>query len=365
MRIFNIYHNSLRILLAGFLLLSCENVADSGSSQTRQTGDWLIPSGEVFDGGPGKDGIPALTTPPVVALDQISYLSDDDLVLLYQTGDEVRAYPHPILDWHEIINDDIEGTKFSVSYCPLTGSGIGLSREIKVNNAAQETTFGVSGLLYNTNLIMYDRLTDSYWSQMKFQSVHGELIGQEPDFILLIETTFGTLKKLYPDAEVVSNSTGVYSTSQYGRYPYGDYKSNDDRLLFPISPDDNRLPRKERVFGIIGETERRVYQFKHFSNGIQVISDELDGKSLVIAGNDDLNFITAYLAETNDGTKLTFTARLDDLPNIMEDNNGNVYDIFGRVVAGPDQGRQLRAPESYIAFWFAWGAFYPGIDIYE
>ncbi|MGD9489887.1 MAG: DUF3179 domain-containing protein [Calditrichaceae bacterium] len=365
MRIYNINSAALSVFFAGILLLSCENVADSGSSQSRQTGDWLIPAGEVFDGGPGKDGIPALTSPEVVPSDQISYLSDDDLVLIYKSGDITRAYPHPILDWHEIINDEVNGVKLSVSYCPLTGSGIGLSREIKVNNAARETTFGVSGLLYNTNLIMYDRLTDSYWSQMKFQSVHGELIGQEPEFILIIETTFGTLKKMYPNAEVVSNSTGVYGTSQYGRYPYGDYKTNDGRLLFPISPDDNRLPRKERVLGIIGETENRVYQFKHFSNDIRVISDELDGKTLVIAGSENLNFMTAFYAETNDGTKLTFTPRLDDLPNIMEDNSGNVYDIFGLAVVGPDQGRQLRAPESYIAFWFAWGAFYPGIDIYE
>ncbi len=113
-------------------------------------GDWLIPQNEVRDGGPGKDGIPALQTPPRVSVDDPAnhYLEDEDLVLGYYYDGEIVAYPHDILDWHEIINDKVGGQAIAVTYCPLTGTGIGWERIIE----EEETTFGVSGLLYNSNL---------------------------------------------------------------------------------------------------------------------------------------------------------------------------------------------------------------------
>ena len=348
-------------------LTACEEV--SGPKETdsndKENSGWLIPENLIFDGGPGKDGIPALTKPDFIPVFQINYLDNNDLVLLYRNNDIVRAYPHPILDWHEIINDELNGKNISVSYCPLTGSGIGYSGIIDYENSMRETTFGVSGLLYNTNLILYDRLTDSYWSQMKLQCVAGELIGQNTDFIPLIETTFGTAKTLFPAMEVVSNSTGVYSVSQYAIYPYGDYKTDNNRLLFPIISDDTRLPRKERVLGVLGDNNNRVYQFKNFTNAINVINDQLGDLPIVVIGSKDLNFIVAYVRRNNEGEELNFTNSDEKLPAVMKDDKDNIYDLFGKVISGPDLEEQLEYSKSFMAFWFSFGAFYPGIDIYQ
>src|SRR3990172_4124896 len=154
------------ILLASILFTyGCDEL---NSDSTEVPGDWLIPKDQIFDGGPGKDGIPALTNPQFASALSTSYLNNNDLVLIIKIGGEIRIYPHPILDWHEIINDDISGTKFTLTYCPLTGSGIAWNRVIN----GKETTFGVSGLLYNSNLIPYDRASNSNWSQMKMLSVN-------------------------------------------------------------------------------------------------------------------------------------------------------------------------------------------------
>lgn len=355
------YINKFIFLLAGLLILqSCAEVFES-PTQAVNTGDWLIPGSQVYDGGPGKDGIPALRNPEFISASQARYLSSNSRVLIYKRQGEVKAYPHPILDWHEIINDNVNGANITISYCPLTGSGIGYDSTVRNNNNYESTTFGVSGMLYNSNLILYDRLTDSYWSQMRMQCVGGNLKGQFPLFVHLVETTFGTLKKLYPNALVVSTNTGIYSADQYQRYPYGDYRTNHNKLLFPVSPSDGRLPRKERVLGVIGDQSSRAYQFKHFTPDIQVINDEIDGLPIVVAGSLNLDFAIAFQRADS---LITMKKTNEPLPAVMEDSNGNVFNIFGEVIAGPDQGARLSRIKSYIAFWFSFGAFYPGIEIY-
>jgi hypothetical protein len=354
------------IILSICILSSCNEVSSPSENNDSSEGvDWLIPENQIFDGGPGKDGIPALNNPGFVSASQAGYLANQDLVVLYKHGDEVRAYPHPILDWHEIINDGTNAEKIAVSYCPLTGSAIGYSQMIDVAvGGSQQTTFGVSGLLYNTNLILYDRLTDSYWSQMKLQCVAGDLKGLEPKLVSIIETTFGTAKTLYPQLKVVSNETGIYNSSQYNVYPYGSYRTNNDRLIFPISTDDSRLPRKQRVLGVLGEVTNRVYQLKDFADDVKVINDELDGRALVIVGSNQLNFMAAYYSIDSQGNEITLSATENNLPNVMQDAKGNIYDIFGKVTSGPNEGMQLEQAKSFIAFWFSFGAFYPGIEIY-
>ena len=144
----------LALLAILFLQIACEDMV---SSSTQISGEWLIPQNEVFDGGPGKDGIPAISNPNLVGNSSINYMNNDDLVIGVKFDGEIRGYPHPILDWYEIINDKINDNYFSITYCPLTGSTINYNRDLNGNI----TTFGVSGLLYNTNLIPYDRATNS------------------------------------------------------------------------------------------------------------------------------------------------------------------------------------------------------------
>ena len=240
------------------LFLICIAITFSCEKDKETSGIWLIPSDQVFDGGPGKDGIPALENPLKISNPQ--FLTDFDLVIGYYDGSDAVAYPHVILDWHEIINDELNGFPFAITYCPLTGTGIGWDRKID----GVITTFGVSGLLYNNNLIPYDRKTDSNWSQMRNECVNGELIGNPIPTFTVVETSWRTWKAMFPDTKVVSTNTGF--SRQYGVYPYGDYKTNHRNLIFPLNPDDARLDRKERVHGVIINGEAKVYRFSTFLN---------------------------------------------------------------------------------------------------
>ncbi len=348
------------LLFVSLFLTACAD-SFSGNNNSNLGKDWLIPANEVYDGGPGKDGIPALSNPAFVSPAEATYLSSSSRVLVYKNDNNVRIYPHAILNWHEIINDNVSGTKITISYCPLTGSGIGYESKVEQEGISKETTFGVSGLLYNTNLILYDRLTDSYWSQMRLQCVGGELKGQYPDFVPLLETSFASAKQMFPTATVVSSNTSIYSENQYKRYPYGDYRTNNNNLIFPVSPDDNRLPRKERVLGIVSETVKRVYRFKNFSNSIQVINDDLGGIPVVIAGSKSFDFISAFRRPS---PSVTMQETSLALPAVMEDSNGNIYSVLGEVIQGAALGSRLKTVQSFTAFWFSFGAFYPGIEIY-
>jgi hypothetical protein len=341
-----------------FTTTSCEtetlpgmNSANSGTME-----GWLIPVNKVLSGGPGKDGIPALSSPDKIGLNQSGndYLRDDDLVLGFKSGEDIIAYPHPILDWHEIINDVAGTTSIAVTYCPLTGTGIAWNRIID----NQITTFGVSGLLYNTNLIPYDRLTGSNWTQIGLLCVNGELRNRKPDVLPMIEMPWGTWKQLFPESLVVSSSTD-YNRS-YGHYPYGDYKTST-RLLFP-APEDNRLNIKERVLAIIKNDKAKVYRFDSFSEKQVVIHDVFRGENLAIIGKRG-DYMIAFGSRMEDGEILNLKASETD--GFLTDQEGNEWNLFGEAVRGPRRGEQLPAVTSFMGYWFSIAAFYPDPGIYE
>jgi hypothetical protein len=338
---------------------SCEQAVTTGSGQgTSVSGDWLIPKDQIHDGGPGKDGIPALTDPAFVSADAANFLSDNDLVLGVLIGNVVRAYPHPILDWHEIINDSPGGMNLSITYCPLTGSGIAWDR----NQSGGPTTFGVSGLLYNSNLIAYDRGTNSNWSQMRLQCVNGPLQGTEAQTYRVIETNWKTWKQLYAQSEVVSVNTGY--SRPYGNYPYGDYKTSPF-LIFPAANDDGRLGRKDRVHGVIIGDRTKVYPLASFGDTTSVINDVFNGTPLIAVGNTQKNFAAMYQRRLTDGTELSFVPLQDEFPAVMADNEGTKWDVFGRGLSGPRAGQSLEHPRAYTAYWFAWAAFFPNAEIHR
>jgi len=344
----------LILIIANLISAGCDLIS---SENADVSGEWLIPKDQIYDGGPGKDGIPALTNPQFASVSATSYLENDDLVIVIKIAGEIRIYPHPILDWHEIINDETGGTKFAITFCPLTGSGIAWERVIN----GLETTFGVSGLLYNSNLIPYDRGSNSNWSQMKLLSVNGSLIGKPANTFPVIETSWLTAKQTFPQAKVVTTSTG-YSRS-YGTYPYGDYKTNNGLLLFPVSPDDTRLPRKERVLGILAGNEARAYRFQESGSETGLFEDKLGGKNLAVIHSKERNIIAAYQSELDDGTAVNLSAVQNEFPVVMSDADGNKYNIFGEITEGPKQGSKLKPVTSMIAYWFAWAAFYPNTGI--
>lgn len=326
------------------------NGANNGSSE------WLIPQNNVLDGGPGKDGIPALDAPDFIPVNEVDFLDDDDLVIGFKVGDDVRAYPHPILDWHEIINDEIGNIRVAITYCPLTGTGIGWDRDLPSGT----TTFGVSGLLYNTNLIPYDRGTDSNWSQMLLESVQGPMAGTDIETHQVVETSWGTWKKLYPESQVVSTNTGW--SRNYDRYPYGDYRTNNNSLFFPVSVNDTRLPAKERVLGIVTERKAaKAYRFNSFpTTGVGLRKDVFAGDNLILIGSQEFNILQVYVQPEN----LNFEAVQNEFPVVMRDNEGNRWNLFGEAVSGPRVGQKLPETRSFIGYWVAWGAFYEGLEIY-
>lgn len=319
---------------------------------------WLIPVEEVLDGGPGKDGIPSLDQADYIAIDHplLSIMQDEDLIVGVLVNGHARAYPHRILDWHEIVNNTVGDENITINYCPLTGTAFSWKSES--NNVF--STFGVSGLLYNANLILYDRETDSYWSQMRLQCVSGAEKGEQAQVLDLIETTWGQWKALYPNSDVLSPDTGW--PRNYSIYPYGDYKTNHDFLLFPAAPLSTIFPNKKRVFAILDRKQAKVYKFEDFEGG-NIIKDSFNGVEFVLVG--DENFIAAYhLPSEFQNRTYTYEVVPGENSSVFKDDRGSRYSIFGQVVEGTNAGLQLVQARSVTSYWFAVAAFYPNPEIY-
>lgn len=334
------------------------NSGGGNSGGGSNTNFWSIPVNKVVDGGPGRDGIPSIDAPifydgsdPRVD----TYMLAEDLVVGIIKNGEARAYPHRILDWHEVVNDEINGEKFTLNYCPLTGSAF--SWESKVGGV--ETTFGVSGLLYNTNLILYDRLTESNWSQLTLECVNGESIGEVPRTQPILETTWATWKTMFPNTKILSNEQNL--NRNYGSYPYGPYRTDHDFFLFPLDPLNPALPNKQRVHAILISTLSKAYAFDKFAGG-KAVKDGFGGKNILVVGNEHI--INSF--ELN-GTQnnLTFTYDFSGSSHFFTDNEGNKWSITGEAVDGPRTGQKLIPTKSFNSFWFALALFYPNPIIYN
>ncbi|SDL73572.1 DUF3179 domain-containing protein [Kriegella aquimaris] len=353
--------NTLVFLVYALSLFSCSSSSTQETQNTSGTRpsnsnpdpnetentytDWLIPVSDVLDGGPGRDGIPALENPDMVKAENASLLSDTDLVLGYKNGNDIRAYQHIVLDWHEIVNDNIGDASLAITYCPLTGTGIGWNRFID----GSDTTFGVSGLLYQTNLIPFDRATKSNWSQILGESVNGSLAGKDIDLITLVETDWKTWKAMFPNTIVISLNTGFSRT--YGTYPYSDYKTNTNLFFFP-TPKDTRLTLKDRVHAIVIGGFAKVYQFSDFQTA-HVIKDTFRARNYLVVGN--ANFIASFELDASQDS-MEFEYVFDGTSEVvLQDNQGRQYNIFGEAVSGSEH---LKPSESFMGYWFSIPAFY-------
>lgn len=201
-----------------------------------------IPFEKILDGGPGKDGIPALTNPKFVSVKEASKNTKDDVDgIVVSSLNVVKFYPYNIMVWHEIVNDVVGDKALAITFCPLCGSAIVFDAEIK----GKAEQFGVSGKLYESNLLMYDKSTESLWSQSIGTAVVGDRTGEKLTVYPSQVLSFKAFKEKWPNAEVLSTDTGY--GRNYAFYPYGDYDNNDS-LYFPISIKDNRFPSKEIMF---------------------------------------------------------------------------------------------------------------------
>lgn len=201
-----------------------------------------INTDEVLSGGPGKDGIPSIDNPTFISLGEALEIEPLDTEgLSVEIDGTARFYPYTILVWHEIVNDVFGETPVAVTFCPLCGSGIVFDRFVN----GELLTFGVSGYLWESNLLMFDRENESLWSQAKGESVIGEATGTKLEVVNSELITLEQFKNLYPDGTVLSRDTGHIRA--YGFYPYGDYEQNDE-YIFPISNTDTRFDGKELLY---------------------------------------------------------------------------------------------------------------------
>lgn len=277
----------------------------------------LIDKAEVLAGGPAKDGIPAIDHPNFIPASEARYLNPDDRILGIQIEGVSKAYPIAILNWHEIVNDEINDRQFAITYCPLCGTGVAFSSQ--VNN--QRLSFGVSGLLYNSDVLLYDRETESLWSQIMGKAITGEMQGQKLQQLPIIHTNWSNWLETHPNSLVLSDQTGY--SRDYQRNPYAGYE-NSRSLYFQVThkaPD--YFHPKERVLGLEVGDRFKAYPFSEIdkSDSDRVV-DEFAGQQFIIYWDD-------------------------------KNQQASISDFSGNQVAAIE------------GFWFAWFTFHPETEVFR
>ncbi|MCM2373967.1 DUF3179 domain-containing protein [Aporhodopirellula aestuarii] len=250
-----------------------------------------IPVQEIRSGGPPKDGIPSLSNPTMVSASEATYLRAGDRVIGVESGGESRAYPLAILNYHEVINDRIGELPIAVTYCPLCDSAVVFDRWTPLG----EREFGVSGLLYNSNVLMYDRSdTESLWSQVKGEGVSGPGARMKLTILPMELTTWAAWQKRHPNTTVVSSETG--HRRNYQRSPYARYFKQRN-LMFPAKPINNALPLKERVLGVWDDANALAIPTSAFGGKTMQIEKSLGSKKFTVAFDADDQTIRVVKAD--------------------------------------------------------------------
>jgi len=323
-----------------------------------------------FATGNTKDSIPAITNATFVGPAEIDYLLEDDLVLGLVVDGIARAYPENILWWHEIINDEIGGYPVSVTLCPLTGTGLAFK-------AADGAPFelGVSGLLFNSNLIMYDRRdNETLYPQIYFTGISGGRMGESLTLVPVTETKWATWKRLYPDTDVMAlGDGGTYKAEEvYVRYPYRNYLDTEI-LLSPVDPSPRFNPnshaldygRKAPLLGLRLNGELKAYVFEDLGERI-VINDRLGGRDIVVLWDQESFLAVPYWREV-DGQSLTF--EIDPgtgFPfSLVDEETGSRWNVNGVAIDGPLGGTRLTQIAAHNSFWFAWLTFWQDTAVWK
>jgi len=302
----------LALLATGVILSRC---LASGPFNDFDIDNSSIPSTEIHQGGPPRDGIPSIDQPVFAYANQASHIKGQDRVLGLHRNGISKAYPISIMNWHEIVNDEIGGEAVVVTYCPLCGTGVAFSAYA----GGRKLNFGVSGLLYNSDVLLYDRETESLWSQLLTRAVSGPMKDTALKLISLEHTSWADWQKRHPQTLVLSTDTG-YSRN-YNRDPYSGYEDSHG-IFFPVSHRDPRYHPKERVLGIEIDGQFRAYPFAELSRTEGIIRDKFNAKELVIHYD-------------------------------HQSHSARATDTEGRALTGIN------------AFWFAWIAFHPETSVFK
>lgn len=305
-----------------------------------------IPLDKIKSGGPPKDGIPSIDNPKFAEIQDSSFMSDSDTVIGLEINGESKAYPLFILVWHEIVNDKVGSVPVSVTYCPLCYTNQVFERIID----GQEVEFGTSGKLYNSNLLMYDRYTESYWSQALGTAVKGELTGYQLNLIPFDVITWGDWKKLYPETKVLTTDTGYIRS--YTTDPYGNYYT-EPRIMFPVEHSDDRLHPKEIIIGFHLDDVHKAYKQNDIESNI-IINDTIGETPIMLVSLFSENS-RSFVRDINDDV-LDFFYK-DGKIYDSQTNSEWTYD--GLSISGVYQGEQLKRLPIEPGFWFEWVAFHP------
>lgn len=264
-------------LLTGFILLLPADKTLALDKNGFPLDGALIPPEQIFRGGPDRDGIPSIDHPVFLHPRDTTYLKAEDAVLGIVINGEARAYPLKILNWHEVVNDRVNDEVFVITYCPLCGSGVAFSRN--VNDAT--LSFGVSGLLYNSDVLLYDRETESLWSQLLNRAVTGEYKGTALTMLPIQHTTWSDWKRFHPSTKVLSDKTGYWRN--YQKNPYRTYEKST-HLYFPVyNKAPGRFHPKEKVLGIEINNAFKAYPFVELNkHGAERFNDRVGGEPVII-----------------------------------------------------------------------------------
>lgn len=325
-------------------------------------------------GGPPKDGIPSIDRPSFVSVESAaSWVSPTEPVIALRHRGEAKAYPLQILTFHEIVNDDIGGTPVAVTFCPLCYSAIVFERVLQ----GEPVEFGVSGLLRKSDLVMYDRRTESLWQQLTGESVVGTLTGTTLDRLPAQILSFEQFQAAFPEGRVLSRDTG--HDRPYGNNPYAGYDDVDEPPFAFQGDVDDRLPPKMKVVAVTLGGESVAYPVEQ-TRKRSVVADTVGGRSVVvfhgggavsaldarqIADSRSVGTVGVFdpRVESRSGEMrhLTFEPKGDD--RFTDRETGSTWTIDGRAVAGPLEGRRLSPIDHGLYFAFAWLAFRPDTTI--
>jgi len=330
--------------------------------------DPLVPVGEILSGGPPPDGIPSIDDPVFLDVaDHLDLLEVREPVVALEIDGDARAYPVRALIWHEIVNDTVGGVPVAVTYCPLCNSAVTYRREIR----GVETTFGTSGRLFASALVMYDRATESLWTHFDGRAVVGVLTGEQLESIASPLLAWEDFRSTYPTGKVLDfDNTGF--SRDYGRNPYAGY---DDEGSFPFlfrGTVDDRAVAKQRVVGVSIDGESVAFALSYVSAGEANASNELVGEVPVailwkagqasalddgtISDGFDVGSVGVFDPHV-DGTSLTFGAQGS---MFVDAQTGSTWTVTGEATDGPLAGARLVRLDHLDTFWFAWSTYRPG-----
>lgn len=325
---------------------------------------------EILSGGPPKDGIPSIDQPKFQSTSEADeWLNDREPVVFIQANDEAKAYPIQILMWHEIVNDTVGGEPLMVSFCPLCNTAIAFKRTFD----GQVLDFGTTGRLRYSNLIMYDRQTETWWQQATGDAIAGEYTGAQLEFYPASMISWADFKSQHPDGFVLSRETGY--ARNYGANPYFGYDDiNQTPFLYDGSTPD-QLPPMARVLTVDLNGEAVAYPYDVLSE-LNVINDVVGGNDVVIFWVEGTASAldTSNIPEGRDvGAAAAYSRLLDGQVLNFEVQNGKIFDtqtgsewnIFGQAIAGDLSGKQLAPIVSINHFWFSWAAFKPETTVYQ